>query len=65
MKDPRNWCTVRILVFRAVKSEKNSVKTPEEFINASNLPQLISSIYLPTPEMLLELPEAANAPLIP
>ena len=56
---------MRILVFRAVKSEKNSVKTPEEFINASNLPQLISSIYLPTPEMLLELPEAANAPLIP
>lgn len=39
--------TVKNLVFRAVKSEKNSVKTPEEFTNAVNLliPS-ISSVYL-------------------
>ena len=51
-----------LVFFRAVESEKISVKTPEEFINVENLliPS-ISSIHLPIPEILVEPPEVANA----
>ena len=58
--------TVKNLVFRAAKLEKFSLKISEEFTNAANLiiPS-ISSIYLPTPEMLVVPPKAPNAPPIP
>ena len=58
--------TVKNLVFRAAISEKSSLKTLEEFTNAANLiiPWL-SSIYLPTPEILVKPPKAPNAPPIP
>ena len=58
--------TVKNLVFRAAKPEKFSLKISEEFTNAANLIiPLISSIYLPTPEMLVEPPKAPNVPPTP
>ena len=47
------------IVFRAVKSEKTSVKTLEEFANAPNL--VISSNYLPISDMLVESPHVVAA----
>ena len=60
--------TVKNFVFRVVKSEKISFKTPEEFNNAANILIIttsLSSIYLLIPEMLVEPPEVANAQPIP
>ena len=55
--------TVKNLLFRAVKPEEISVKTPEELVNAANLLRpLIPSIYLPVSEMLVKSPNVANTP---
>lgn len=43
------------IVSRAVKSEKTSVRTFEEFANTPNL--VISSNYLPISDMLVESPQ--------
>lgn len=58
--------TIKNLVFRAVKSEKIAVKTPEEFANAANeVVPSIQSLYMPIDDMLKEPAEVASAPAIP